>query len=181
MKKVFLVFEGADGSGKTTLAKHLSRILEVEYIHNDKSISYEDGKIKSYNYINELDSKEGCVIDRLVHTGEAVYAPIYRGYDGSDYFEDLESRMLEKYIPIIVYVYADEEVVKSRLKSRGEDYINIEDLNKIRANYDKYLSNTKFPVFRFNNSNDGELNNTIKLMESLASDEKINKFINGGI
>lgn len=167
-KKFFLVFEGMDGTGKTSLAEMVAKIINVSYEHNDKCSSYEDGKIKAYNYMNNLDVKEECVIDRLVHTGEAVYAPIYRGYDGSDYFEDLEKRMLEKCDMFIVYVTADEEVIKNRLESRGEDYINPDDIKKIQANYEKYLNKTEIPYIIYDNSKDGILDNAVELIKTVT-------------
>lgn len=168
MKKTFIVFEGLDGTGKTSLAQMVAKIIDSEYTHNDKSKTYEEGKANSYNYISTLRRSNEAVIDRLVHTGEAVYAPVYRGYDGSDYFEDLESKMLEEFNIIIVYVTAKEEIIKSRLEYRGEDYIKTEDLNKLKENYERYLSNTKIPYVTFDNSEVGILDNAMKVIDLLA-------------
>lgn len=169
MKKLFVVFEGADGSGKTSLAQSIAKEFEVAYSHNDKSSSYEEGKKNSYDYIEVLKNAPTGVIDRLVHTGETVYAPIYRGYDGIDYFEDLENKMNEEFNILLVYVSANDEIVKERLKNRGEDYINIEDIKKIKDNYAKYLEKTKFPYILFDNSRDGLEANKIKLSYLIAA------------
>lgn len=155
MKKLFIVFEGADGSGKTSLAKEIAKTFKVGYTHNDKCYNYNDGLMKSYNYINELEEMDSCVIDRLVHTGEGIYAPIYRGYDGSNYFANLEEKMMEKFDMLIVYVQADDEVIEKRLEERGEDYINFEDIKKIKENYINYLQNTKIPHIIYTNNKEG--------------------------
>ena len=176
MKKLFVVFEGVDGVGKTTLANKIAEMYKVDVVHNDKSLTYEDGKKNSYNYIETLRNMKTCVIDRLVHTGEAVYAPIYRGYDGSDYFEDLETKMMEEFNIIIVYVYADDETIKNRLKNRGEDYINIEDIKELKNNYNNFLSKTKIPYMIFNSSKHDAVKNSYILSLELAAN--INKNFN---
>lgn len=175
MKKTFLVFEGLDGTGKTTLAELVAKITKTNYTHNDKCSSYEDGKSKSYNYITTLKNSNEMVIDRLVHTGEAIYAPIYRGYDGSDYFEDLEQKMLEEFNIIIIYIYADREIVKQRLASRGEDYVNIDDYEKLEKNYLEYFKNTNIPFITYDNSKNGALDNAIEVINLIK-----NK-VNGGM
>lgn len=176
MKKLFVVFEGVDGSGKTSLAKQIAKNNNVNYTHNDKSRSYEEGKANSFNYIKTLEKMKTGVIDRLVHTGETVYAPLYRGYDGIDYFEELENEMIDKFNIVIVYVYANDDVIIDRLNKRGEDYIDINHIKALKDNYANYLSKTKIPFIAFNNSEGSIEKNAIKLQLDLAV--KINKEFN---
>lgn len=176
MKKLFVVFEGVDGVGKSTLAEKMAEYFEVGITHNDKSYSYEEGKENSYNYIETMRNMETGVIDRLVHTGEGVYAPIYRGYDGTDYFDDLEEKMLEEFDILIVYVTADDKIIEERLKSRGEDYINIEDIAKLKENYQKFLNRTKIPYLTFDATSGNLLKNAFTLVLIIAA--KINDTFN---
>lgn len=151
-KKFFLVFEGVDGAGKSSLIRKINELTQVPYTHNDKNGSHDEGMVASYDYIEKMRNMDSCMIDRLVHTGEMVYAPIYRGYDGYDYMEDLEEKMLEEFDILMVYVTANKKIIKERLESRGEDYIDLEDIEKIKNNYEKFLSKTKIPYIRFDTS-----------------------------
>ena len=162
-KKLFIVFEGVDGTGKSTLAKAIADKYGVEVTHNDKSLTYEEGKKNSYDYIEKLKEMPFGVIDRLVHTGEAVYAPIYRGYTGIDYFNDLEEKMLEEFDILMVYVHAENDVIEERLKSRGEDYISLKDIDRLKGNYDYYLRQTEIPFITFDSGKDSLENNINKL------------------
>ncbi len=169
MKKLFVCFEGVDGVGKSTLAEGIANMCKVKLTHNDKSLSYEEGKKNSFNYIETLRTMPTGIIDRLVHTGEAIYAPIYRGYDGSDYFDELEEKMLDEFDILIVYVHASNETIERRLKSRGEDYINLEDISKLKENYEKFLSRTKFPYITFNTDDEDVSKNLLKLSLTIAA------------
>lgn len=169
MKKLFVCFEGVDGVGKSTLAEAIANMYKVNLTHNDKSMSYEEGKKNSFEYIETLRNMPTGIIDRLVHTGEAVYAPIYRGYDGSDYFDELEEKMLDEFNILIVYVHASDDTIERRLKSRGEDYIDLEDISKLKENYDKFLSRTKFPYITFNTDDEDISKNILKLSLTIAA------------
>lgn len=176
MKKLFVAFEGVDGTGKSTLAKAIAEKFKVNYTHNDKSYSYDEGMKKSYDYIETLKKMPTGVIDRLVHTGEGIYAPLYRDYDGSDYFDDLEDKMLNEFNILIVYVNATNENIISRLQSRGEDYVNIEHIDALKSNYYKYLNRTKIPFLIFDNDSPSIEKNIIKLSTLISA--KINRVFN---
>lgn len=170
-RRKIIVFEGLDGTGKTSLAKAFAKKFGAEYVHNDKSYNYDEGKLNSYKYIEKLkESNDSLVVDRLVHTGEAIYAPVYRGYTGIDYFSDLEKKMKKEFEIIIVYVTAQEDIVKERLSSRGEDYIKQEDMRMLNILYENYLALSKFKVIRYDNSKEGIEENAMEVAKKITEE-----------
>lgn len=78
----FLVLEGADGSGKTTLAAHLERRYHVRVKHLGPPERGTERLAEIMNHVYAPDfgnRREGkAVFDRL-HFGAVTYGPVFRG------------------------------------------------------------------------------------------------------
>lgn len=77
---MIIILEGPDGTGKTTLAKHLQNTYGFRYIHTGPP--EDDRVLEAYGRTLYDASREtgDVVIDRL-HVGERIYGPILRGKD----------------------------------------------------------------------------------------------------
>lgn len=158
MKNKFIWVIGSDGSGKTTIVNNLSKELNIETKHFGPEKSLESGKNRYFNFIKELENN--IIVDRFSE-GEAIFAPLYRGYDGSEYFNELEKEIKNKFDAILILALPPFEVVKKRLYERGEDFVKEE---HFKYCYDKIIE-------IFNNSSlkkiiiDTDTNNEEKCIE----------------
>lgn len=153
-----LLIEGCDNVGKGTQIEYIKKYVEekyncpVHYMHysnikgakNIRAVSEE-----LYKQMFEIVSKDygNCLIicDRS-HLGEAVYSPIYRGYDG-DYIFDLEKEAdLKTNVGLLVFTETAENLIK---RDDGLSFsIDIDKKNdeiaRFKAAYDKSILIKKF-------------------------------------
>ncbi|HLO11555.1 MAG TPA: AAA family ATPase [Pseudoneobacillus sp.] len=121
-KNDFIILIGSDGSGKTTIAEELSKILGYPVEHHGPVKSHEAGYREYFNCIRTTDYS---VIKDRFHEGEKIFAPIYRGYE-AEYFPELEKELISKFNPLLVMIYAPFNVILQRLEERGEDFVKPE-------------------------------------------------------
>lgn len=107
MKPTSYIIEGLDRLGKSTLIEgllHEDGFRQVIHYSKPKKLTYYEDMVKALeeesNYTSDymyqhdsfiamfemLGSNAPLILDRA-HLGEAVYAPLYRGYDGNYVFE----------------------------------------------------------------------------------------------
>jgi adenylate kinase len=106
-----IVISGSVGSGKTTLAKKLSRNLKFEYLDVKKEIKK--------NKISEgYDKKRECeivdinklnkfLIERIKKSGDLVIDSIFSHY------------LPKKYVDLCIITTCDIKILRDRLKKRG--------------------------------------------------------------
>lgn len=123
MKKRLIIVIGADGSGKTSVVEALNNKLRYNTKHFSNPKDYQDAKDSYYKFLEETN--ENYILDRY-YEGEMIFAPIYRGYDGSDYFKDLETKLKDKFDVLLVYLCPPLEVILERIAERGEDFVKEE-------------------------------------------------------
>jgi hypothetical protein len=130
-----VVLEGADCTGKTTLAHHLFETYGFAYHHE----GVPPGTGSLLNYYAELLTRDvPTVFDRL-HLGELVYGPIMRGRSR---LSEAELRLLDQLVAatgsVVVICAPSRELVVERWRTaHASEYVTSEE--KIRAIYDGYL------------------------------------------
>lgn len=148
---MFIVLEGADASGKSTLASEIYSQLQKKY--PDTSIDvFHKGKpdeltrrwaLREYAVdIEKIDWTRRLAISDRWHWGEVTYAPLKRpetckdeygllGIAGWRWVElFLESRGVAQF-----WVYQPLDVIVDRINSRGDDFVNAEELETILERY----------------------------------------------
>lgn len=138
---MFIIIEGADGTGKTTLANKLAGYLEhspgrfVTQLHRgvpkgDPIDEYETA-VKGY-----VPGGTVHVIADRWHIGEMIYGPLYRGGSGLGRagFRHVEL-FLRSRGALTVICDAEESVVKQRLYARGEEYLRPEHLGRVLSEF----------------------------------------------
>jgi len=141
---------GPDGSGKTSLSKKLSELLNYNIIHMDKPITETD-KLNMFNqYINILNNNDNIILDRAWYC-EMVYGLIIRNksYINLEQMYFLENLIKNK--AIIIYCTDITQNLWNRCIFRGEDYIKSFDiLDKIKNKYDEIINlNHNIPIFKY--------------------------------
>lgn len=137
-----IVFIGPDGAGKSTIAKEWSEKFGMSIIENDYRES--DKLPKTLEYL-DLDN---TIFDRLFYPDHLIYSKI-KGNELSK--EELEAwgdlRLLLPFKDIAyVFVTAPDELLYERLSKRGDDYIEFEDIPKIKQEYEEFLKDFPVPV-----------------------------------
>ena len=96
---------------------------------------------------------ENVIFDRFTYCNK-VYATLYQDYA---MLTDLERRTIEALMVNrykVIYLTADDETLKQRLESRGDEYVNLQTLLQAKAMYEEELNQVKIlEVIKFNTSN----------------------------
>ena len=148
---MFIVIEGTDASGKSTLVEEIKKQLAISNPHKPLDF-FHKGKPEDMtrrwvlnDYVNSIQTRDfvstNAVADRW-HWGEVTYAPLKRpaynkdgygllglpGWRWTELF--LASRGVAQF-----WLYQPLEVIKKRLESRGDDYVSSDELEKILELY----------------------------------------------
>ena len=127
---MLLIFEGVQGSGKTTIISLLQKKLKDYnmdfHVYNDRCqwknldnpvAIKEHIKAKAYAILH-FSKHMNVIVDRYVLT-EKVYAPFYRGYSIDDYYYDLLDE-LTKQEHLIVMLSGDVFTFTERANNRHD-------------------------------------------------------------
>jgi thymidylate kinase len=145
---MIIVLEGCDGAGKTTLAENLvkeaeRRGWEGEVWHRGVPVRH---PLEEYELDLEVDyprtaderARRLIVADRW-HLGQLVYGPLYRkdlkDFDtGSAWHVDA---LLQSLGAVQLIVQPDPDLIKRRLKIRGEDYLQEGHIDYVISAYER--------------------------------------------
>lgn len=124
---MLIVLEGCDGSGKTTLATFLSKLLNAEIVHCS---THTPNTFCFFRDIIEASKERNIIADRFCY-GQFVYQeeevrplrePQYASTAEVN-LHALEMYMLEAGAKVVL-VTADPTTIRNRLSERGEELIN---------------------------------------------------------
>lgn len=147
---MFVVIEGSDGSGKSSLVSEISKILredgDVTEFHKGRpGEESRDWVLRDWVLSIAYDnwSKKHAVADRW-HWGEVTYAPIKRpatcrdryGLLGVSGWRWTELFMASRGIAQF-WLSQPLEVIQRRVEARGDDFVNASELEKIVDLYNK--------------------------------------------
>ena len=156
---MFIVIEGTDASGKSTLVSEVQKQLavkfpkkEIEFYHKSKPEEMSRRWVL-YDYVTSIEkadwSQRIAVADRW-HFGEVTYAAVKRPETGSgdgygllgvagwrwtELF--LKSRGVAQF-----WLYQPLDVITRRLNARGDDYIQAHELEQILGLYELAAANS---------------------------------------
>lgn len=144
---MLFIIEGADGVGKTTFVKKLATELQgpVTVLHRGP---VERHPLEEYELELE-DYRPGggrhVICDRW-HMGELIYGPLYRGQSRLDEPGRLHVELfLRSRGALLVHLDGRVTEVRRRLERRGEDYINLGDLDHLLEAYREQRGKTLLP------------------------------------
>lgn len=137
------ILEGCDGTGKSTLATQLSKLLDAEVIHCTKDTP--NTELFFLNIVRAAE-KRNIIADRFCY-GQYVYQqpeerPLEYGGLETSYrgLNHLEAMMLESGVKVIL-VDADTDVIVDRLQARNEKILNGMEVNEVRCKFYDIMNN----------------------------------------
>jgi gluconate kinase len=150
---MFIVIEGSDGSGKSSLTDEVARQLVDKYpdfhvTRFHKGRPEEETRRWVLNdwvmSIESIDWFEAIAVADRWHWGEATYAPLKRPHTCKDAFGLLgvagwrwtEWFMASRGIAQF-WLYQPLDVIKSRVAVRGDDFVKLDELEKIVDLYEQ--------------------------------------------
>lgn len=139
---VNVIMIGPDGAGKTTLMKHLSKMMEMPVVKCDYRTEdkVEASKENIYSQIDVL-------YDRFYYPDDIVYSKV-KGFEHPDYSEIKE--LLKRYNTVVIYVYAPIDELVKRSVAWADDYVATSELQSIIDTYGEILPEIELagiPVF----------------------------------
>lgn len=149
---MLVVLEGCDGAGKTELATFLSKVLKADIIHCSTHTPNDLEFFK--NIIDAAKGKRNVIADRFCY-GQFIYQqpderPLaYGRFTAEELLYVLETSMLANKAKVI-YVTAPADVIKSRLRARGEELINGLTVEEVLKRYDDVIHKSMLPWIVYN-------------------------------
>jgi thymidylate kinase len=136
-----IIFEGADGAGKSTLARIVARrLLDTERLKRFECY----GLLPTWwDYCHHymVSCQRFAVLDRFI-VSEFVYGRLWRGGPNVKLTQknvgDVADRM-DAARSLTVYVRPEYDVCLNRLKQRGDPLLDHKDLRDVYKMYDEYL------------------------------------------
>lgn len=140
---MIVIFEGPDGSGKTTLAREVADKTGATYIHAQAPERH-----PLVEYTAPLDPNEDYVLDRW-HWGEMVYGPLFRGESGltTEQFWAVE-QYLDDLGAVVVLCNGPASDLASRIRERGtdEEAPNLTELSRAATAFKRVADQAWLPV-----------------------------------
>jgi len=131
---MFIVLEGVDGAGKSTLARALSYRCNGEVRHFGAPKSH---PLSEYGLLVEgyRPNERNVICDRF-HIGEMIYAELYRngsllGDAGYWWMQQL----LRSRGALVVHVTAPLPLIEARLERRGETFLRPEHVRRVHEEF----------------------------------------------
>jgi thymidylate kinase len=132
---MLIILEGNECNFKTTVAEKLSKELNLPVV---KGSTFEFSKctneelMERFRGLTELDN---VIIDRFIYSNR-VYATLYEDYAILSDEQRQEIEQLIQHKATVYYLFADDQIIESRIRQRGDDYVVPEMVHKINSEYE---------------------------------------------
>lgn len=147
-----ILIEGSDGAGKTTTIDILKEVLDMPVVKGSTFEHAAHGNEFLFNKFYSFTDLDNYIFDRT-HISNRVYAQLYKDYSilTPEQMKLAEEKLKPK--SLLFYLFADLDVVIERVSNRGDDYVELDMIKKIRDKYEKVLSETSLDVIRIDTTN----------------------------
>lgn len=143
---MLIIVEGCDGAGKSTFVDTIASMLdqpEIRHFGPPKRAAITEYEVSLQDYVP--GSGKHIICDRF-HAGEMIYGPLYRGRSalGEAGYAHVQA-WLRRLGAVMCWLNPPLWLLKSNLESRGDDYINFGDVEKIIAGYGRLIEADRLP------------------------------------
>jgi thymidylate kinase len=136
MSKKFIIVEGNDGTGKTTLVDEISGLLRPQG-WDTKTLVHRPGN-QFQRYTQEYQNADRIVFNRS-HFAEAVYGELYRNEEPFSQIEFDTLTKMTNYLGLVIYCNLAADETKRRLELRNQNEL----LSTDDTSYEELLRNSK--------------------------------------
>lgn len=122
-----ILIEGVDGSGKTELAKQISRQSGFPIVHMVRPKSDEEKLLMMGQYLQAIKEHKNMIFDRCWYS-EMAYGPVMRdkSYITFPQMYELE-RQVAQGGALLIYCTGPKAMLWNRCQKRGEDFVTCRD------------------------------------------------------
>ena len=160
----YIILEGIDKSGKSTLAKYLSENLKIPII------KFSAPKGDPYSeYLEFLqNNKKPAILDRF-YLGELVYGPIMRGKSGLNKSHQmvLES-MCYNLKTINIYTSNEKDIIAKRFIDENETFLKVEQIPEVLKKYEEVIDKSSLNWWRYTGNSKKDLESILKAINILV-------------
>ena len=135
---MIVIIEGLDCCGKSTISKKIAEQLNYEYIHESYTDDIKEKESRIVKLLERLISGENYIYDRSTLIDDFVYDFLNETPSTLVYHLEYIRFLLSKCL--IFHLEIDERIRLERFKNRGDEYINNDDIKRIRKNYNQIYS-----------------------------------------
>jgi len=134
---VAIILEGVDCSGKTTFAEKLAEKTGFEIVKGSSFKTSKLGAVRMYKFMSDLLKRKDIIIDRL-YLSNLIYGAKYNYPMMTRWQYAILSDMTNSF-SLVVYLHAPVSVIQYRMLKRGDDMIEIDDIEDILNRYNEAL------------------------------------------
>lgn len=167
-KQKIIIFEGVDMCGKSTIAKALSKQIDVPIFKMNVSKHFWDFLIHQ-RYAGEAitqlleQTKASVILDRSF-LSDYMYAMLFnRAYDLKKHVET--DQRFAKMGAVIVYCYKDEEFFQH--DEEDKDFVSVKDYKEMQNYYNVILERSACKVIKLNTSDENLHNQLATIMSNI--------------
>jgi thymidylate kinase len=174
-----IIIEGPDAAGKSTFVDYIRKNSKVgllkPFYPKQNQLSY---------YLHSPAQYTNFYLERY-YISELVYPQFKPGRNKMQPWHQflIEAGMMP-FAPVIIYVRPAKETIIKNIKNRGDDYVNLDDIDQMLYYYDEVIDNSYFPVFTYDYE-ENHLETFLELIEGVHEERsqralKLQKFLSSG-
>lgn len=143
-----IIIEGSDANFKTTIAEKVSKKLNIPIVKGSSFELSTSSNEELFNRFIEFSKDDNVIYDRFIYSNK-TYATLYEDYTilTDEQYSYIENRIKEK--AIVYYLHADDEVIKDRIRKRGDEYVDVSMVSKINKLFGEVISKSPLKVIYY--------------------------------